>query len=54
MVKRILTDAGYTYTLQEFIDNDVEKTPSLTAQIYSKSVSPLTFVPLSPPVYIKK
>jgi len=53
MVKKILTNSGYTYDLEEFIRLDVQKIPANAALIYTKSVNPLLFVPLGPPVLKK-
>jgi len=53
MVKRILTTAGEEYTLEKFVQKDIEKTPSPAALLMTKSYNPLTFVPLAPPVMVK-
>ena len=50
MVRKILTNSGYTYNLDEFIRLDVQKMPANAVMVYTKSVNPLLFVPLSPPV----
>lgn len=41
------------YTLDAFVAKDVQKTPSGAALLLTKSVNPLTFVPLAPPVMIE-
>lgn len=53
MVKKIMTISGGTYSLQNFISNDVQKTPSAAAMTMTKSVSPLTFIPLAPPLMFR-
>lgn len=53
MVKRILTASGNSYNLEEFVVKDIEKAPSATVQAFTKSVNPLLFVPLAPPVYMR-
>ncbi len=53
MVKRIFKTAGEEYTLEKFIEKDVEKAPSESVNIQTKSINPLLFVPLAPPVMIK-
>lgn len=53
MVKKILTNSGYTYNFDDFVINDVEKIPAITVQVYTKSVNPLLFVPLAPPVHMR-
>lgn len=41
------------YTLDAFVAKDIQKTPSGAALLLTKSVNPLTFVPLAPPVMIE-
>lgn len=53
IVKRILEKAGETYVLDNFIGNDITKEPAPAALLQTKSFNPLTFVPLSPPVFVK-
>jgi len=53
MVKKILTNSGYTYDFEGFVINDIEKIPAITVQVYTKSVNPLLFVPLAPPVHMR-
>jgi hypothetical protein len=53
MVKRILTTAGEEYTLEKFVQKDIEKTPAPAALLMTKSYNPFTFVPLAPPVMVK-
>lgn len=51
MVKRIFARANIYYTLQIFINNDIEKAPSAAAAaIYSKGFNAVTFKPLGAPV----
>jgi hypothetical protein len=51
MVKRIFARANMYYTLQIFINNDIEKAPSAAAAaIYSKGFNAVTFKPLGAPV----
>ncbi|OFY41516.1 MAG: hypothetical protein A2X18_06705 [Bacteroidetes bacterium GWF2_40_14] len=54
MVRKILTNSGYTYDLDEFIRLDVQKMPVNAVMVYTKSVNPLLFVPLAPPVFIRR
>jgi hypothetical protein len=53
MVKKILKVSGYSYDLDEFIRNDIQKTPGAAVQAFTKSVNPLLFVPLAPPVLMR-
>jgi len=41
------------YSLDAFVAKDIQKSPSGAAMILTKSVNPLTFVPLAPPVMIR-
>ena len=41
------------YSLDAFVAKDVQKSPSGAAALLTKSVNPLTFVPLAPPVMIR-
>ncbi len=54
MVRKILVNSGYTYDFDEFIRLDVQKIPANAAILYTKSVNPLLFVPLAPPVFIRR
>lgn len=53
IVKRIFTTAGVEYTLEAFVAKDIEKAPSQSVMVQTKSMNPLTFIPLAPPVYVK-
>lgn len=53
IVKRILAKAGETYSLDTFLGKDIVKEPAPAALLQTKSFNPLTFVPLSPPVFVK-
>lgn len=53
MVKRILSTAQEAYSLDAFIQKDIQKAPSQSAILQTKSINPLTFVPLAPPVMMK-
>lgn len=50
IVKRIMTMAGIQYSLEAFIEKDIEKSPSQAAMMITKSINPFTFMPLAPPV----
>jgi hypothetical protein len=52
-VKKIMSVSGGTYSLSNFISNDVQKAPAAVATLLTKSFNPLTFVPLAPPVMKK-
>jgi len=41
------------YSLDAFVAKDIQKNPSRAAMLLTKSVNPLTFVPLAPPVMIR-
>lgn len=41
------------YSLDAFVAKDIQKNPSRAAMLLNKSVNPLTFVPLAPPVMIR-
>lgn len=41
------------YNFENFVTNDIQKSPSGAAMILTKSVNPFTFVPLAPPVMVK-
>ncbi len=41
------------YSLDAFVAKDIQKSPSGAAMLLTKSVNPLTFVPLAPPVMIR-
>lgn len=53
MVKRIYKTAGLEYTFEAFQAKDIEKEPSPTAVSQTKSINPLTFIPLAPPVMVE-
>jgi hypothetical protein len=53
IVKRILTTAGLEFSFDAFVDRDIEKAPSQAAIMQTKSINPLTFVPLAPPVMVE-
>jgi hypothetical protein len=53
IVRRIFETAGVEYTLNAFIGKDVQKAPSAAAAAITKSINPLTFVPLAPPVIVE-
>lgn len=53
MVQRILSIAQEPYTLEIFMQKDIQKAPSQSAILQTKSINPLTFVPLAPPVMMK-
>jgi hypothetical protein len=44
---------GDPYNLDTFVANDIQKSPSGAAMLFTKSVNPFTFVPLAPPVLVK-
>lgn len=52
-VKKIMRVSGGTYSLENFMLNDVVKTPSADVLLQTKSINPLTFVPLGAPVRMK-
>ncbi|MDD2280289.1 MAG: M64 family metallopeptidase, partial [Bacteroidales bacterium] len=41
------------YSFDAFVAKDIQKSPSGAAMLLTKSVNPLTFVPLAPPVMIR-
>ncbi len=51
MVKRIMSYSGNTFNFNDFVNKDIEKSPSNASQVFTKSVNPFTFVPLAPPVF---
>lgn len=53
MVKRIYKTAGLEYTFEAFMNKDIEKAPSQSVLMQTKSINPLTFVPLARPVMVK-
>jgi hypothetical protein len=53
MVQRILSIAQEPFSLEAFMLKDVQKAPSQSVLLQTKSVNPLTFVPLAPPVMMK-
>lgn len=53
MVKRIFNTAGLDYSFEAFMDNDIVKAPSQSTVMQTKSINPLTFVPLARPVMVK-
>ncbi|MFA6770514.1 MAG: M64 family metallopeptidase [Bacteroidales bacterium] len=53
MVKRIYKKAGMEYTLEAFMEKDIEKAPSQSVMMQTKSINPLTFVPLARPVMVE-
>ena len=53
IVKRIYKTAGLQYTFEAFMAKDIEKAPSQSAVMQTRSINPLTFVPLSPPVMVE-
>ncbi len=53
IVKKVMSVSGGTYSLSNFISNDVQKAPAAAATLLTKSFNPLTFVPLAPPVMMK-
>ena len=53
IVKKIMSVSGGTYSLGNFISNDVQKAPTAQAALLTKSYNPLTFVPLAPPILLK-
>jgi len=53
MVKRIYKTAGLEYTFEAFLVKDIEKAPSQSAVMQTKSINPLTFIPLARPVMVK-
>ncbi len=53
MVRRILTNAGEEFAFDAFVSGDIERAPSLNAVVQTKSINPLTFIPLAPPVLVK-
>ncbi len=53
MVKRILSTAGVEFILDDFIAKDIQKAPSASVLMQTKSFNPLTFVPLAPPVMVE-
>lgn len=52
IVRRILETAGEEYTLNKFLEKDTERAPNQSAVMQTKSINPLTFVPLAPPVIV--
>jgi hypothetical protein len=50
-VKKIMSVSGGSYSLANFMANDIQKAPA--AALLTKSFNPLTFVPLAPPVMMK-
>ncbi len=50
MVKRIYKTAGLNYTFEAFLEKDIIKAPSKSVLMHTKSINPLTFMPLAPPV----
>ena len=52
-VKKIKRVAGETYSLNDFISNDSEKTPVLSATLKTFNTTRSKFVPLSPPILLK-
>lgn len=53
IVRRIFETAGMEYSLNAFIESDIQKAPSPEASAVVKSVNPLTFLPLAPPVLVE-
>lgn len=53
IVKRIYNTAGLDYSFEAFQEKDIEKSPSQSIMMQTKSFNPLTFVPLAPPVMVK-
>ena len=53
MVKRIFKTAGLEYTFEAFLSKDIEKAPSQSAVMQTKSINPLTFIPLARPVMVE-
>jgi hypothetical protein len=53
MVQRILSAAQEPYSLEIFRQKDIQKAPSQSVLLQTKSINPLTFVPLAPPVMMK-
>lgn len=53
MVKRIYKTAGLEYTFDAFLAKDIERAPSHSVIMQTKSINPLTFVPLARPVMVK-
>lgn len=49
IVKRIFKTAGLEYTFEAFMENDIIRAP-----FQIQRISPLTFIPLAPPVMIEK
>lgn len=52
-VKKIMRVSGGTYNRDNFVSNDLQKSPSSEALLQTKSFNPLTFIPLAPPVRVK-
>lgn len=53
IVKRIYKTAGLQYTFEAFMRKDIEREPSRSTVIQTRSIDPLTFVPLAPPVMVE-
>ncbi len=53
MVQRILSIAQEPYSLDIFMQKDIQKAPSQSVLLQTKSINPFTFVPLAPPVMMK-
>lgn len=52
IVRRILAKSGHTFNIDDFISGDVEKSPPVSAQAFTKSQA--EFIPLAPPVLMTK
>ncbi len=52
-VKKIMRVSGGTYSFDNFVLNDIVKSPTADAMLLTKSFNPLTFVPLGAPVRMK-
>lgn len=52
-VKKIKRIAGEEYSLDEFMLNDIQKSPGAPVELLTKSFNPLLFVPLGAPVMFK-
>jgi len=52
IVKRIMNVSGGVYSLENFVSNDIQKEPSANVLMLTKSINPLTFKPLPPPITV--
>ncbi len=53
IVNRILTVSGEGFTIDKFIQNDIQKSPSAAVMTQSRMFNPFLFVPLGRPVVMK-